>query len=314
MTHRSPLRALGLALVWLATIQLMPLAAAAESATGSNLELEFQTALANESAVQLHIGRAGIIKMFLDPDDPMVTRRLVHEKAWEPNETSWFLKRVRQGAVVVDVGANVGYYTLIAGKIVGAEGRVYAFEPDPVAFSILERNVRLNGLTNVVLEQKAASNEAGSIRLYLSKENRGDHRIFDPGESRQSIEIEAVALDDYFDGRESRVDFVKVDTQGAEAVIVDGLDRLIRENDRIELVVEFWPKALDQFGRDSDAFLAKLEGYGFRFYSLGVWGKPRPLRLVTSSELSEKLTVENESFTNLLLVRPAPSSGPDAPN
>lgn len=166
----------------------------------------------------------------------------------------------------------------------------------------------------MVLEQKAASNEPGSLRLYLSEENKGDHRIFETEEKRKSVEIEAVALDDYFEGRESRIDFVKIDTQGAEAVIVDGMDRIIAGNQSIEVIIEFWPKALSQFGRDSDALLTKLDRAGFHFFSLGVWGKPSPLRLVQPSELSEKLTVENERFTNLLLMRELPGKPSRKPN
>jgi len=309
--NRNPWSALLLAA---AIVLFAGVAASEEPAVDSSLEDEFQRGLANRSAVELAIGRAGRIRMLLDPTDPMVTKRLVEERTWEPNETNWFLKRVHGGDVVVDIGANVGYYTLIASRLVGDEGRVYAFEPDPVAFSFLEKNVALNGSTNVVLEQKAASNEPGSLRLYLSEENKGDHRIFETEEKRKSVEIEAVALDDYFEGRESRIDFVKIDTQGAEAVIVDGMDRIIAGNQSIEVIIEFWPKALSQFGRDSDALLTKLDRAGFHFFSLGVWGKPSPLRLVQPSELSEKLTVENERFTNLLLMRELPGKPSRKPN
>lgn len=297
----------------LAVIGAASTLAACAPAEAGDLDARFQQALANRTAVRLAIGAAGPIKMFLNPEDPMVTKRLVEERTWEPNETHWFLKRVKPGHVVVDVGANVGYYTLIAGKLVGETGRVYAFEPDPSAFAILERNVALNGLTNVVLEQKAASNEPGTLRLYLSEENKGDHRIFETEEARESIEIEAVALDDYFEGREPRIDFIKIDTQGAEAVIIDGLDRVIRANPAITLVVEFWPRALHEFGRESDALLEKFEGYGFHFFSLGVWGKPSPLRLVKPAELSQKLTIENDRFTNLLLTRQLPPGKPKTP-
>ncbi len=90
---------------------------------------------------------------------------------------------------------------------------------------MLQKNVRLNGLTNVTLEQKAVSNAPGELELYLATENKGDHRIFQArGESRESVTVEAVVLDEYFKGRESEINFIKVDTQGAEGVIVEGME------------------------------------------------------------------------------------------
>ena len=91
---------------------------------------------------------------------------------WEETETHWFVQSIRPGDVVVDLGANVGYYTILRGKLVGEIGRVYAFEPDPVGFEILRRNVRLNGLHNVVLEQKAVSSKPGLIHLDIPRAPR----------------------------------------------------------------------------------------------------------------------------------------------
>ncbi len=283
----------------------------ASAATGGRLHLQVEhqirTALGDRAVVTLEFPEVGEIRMFLNPDDKMVTVRIAGEKIWEPNETYWFLKAVKEGQVVLDIGANVGYYTLIGGVLVGEQGRIYAFEPDPVGFGFLEKNVRLNGLTNVVLEQKAVSNQSGSIRLYLAKENKGDHRTHQTEEERESIEVGAVALDDYFKDYEGRIDFVKIDTQGAEAVIIEGMDQLIKDNDDMRMVVEFWPYGLSQFGADSNELLEKLRSYGFDFYNLGIWGQPSRLRKIGAAALSERHTVENQSFTNLFLMKTSAS-------
>jgi FkbM family methyltransferase len=280
----------------------------ASAATGGRLHLQVEhqirTMLGDDTVATLEIGETGKIKMFLNPDDEMVTVRIAAERIWEPNETFWFLRAVKEGQVVVDIGANVGYYTLLGGAVVGEKGRIYAFEPDPVGFGILEKNVRLNGLTNVVLEQKAVSSESGSIRLFLADENKGDHRTYQTDEERESIEVGALALDDYFEGYEGSIDFVKIDTQGAEAAIVEGMDQLIKEHEEMRMVVEFWPYGLDMFGADSDELLEKLQSYGFEFYNLGVWGQPSRLMKVSIAGLSERHTVETQSFTNLFLMRP----------
>lgn len=175
-------------------------------------------------ATTLEIKRIGSVRLFLNPTDRMMTPVLLHVRSWEPNETYWVMRSLRPGQTFVDIGANVGYYTVIASRLVGASGRVFAFEPDPVSFALLERNVALNGLDNVVLEQKAVSNEPGTLRLFISPANKGDHRIYQPkGEEREFVEIEAVVLDEYFAGDRRGVDFVKIDTQGAEVVILEGM-------------------------------------------------------------------------------------------
>jgi FkbM family methyltransferase len=276
---------------------------AADGSPDQQLEREFQLALKEKRAVTLDMGRAGEIKMFLNPDDPAVSGRILNERIWEPKETYWYIRVIEEGDTVVDIGANIGYYTLLGGALVGEKGRVFAFEPDPVAFRILERNVRLNGLTNVVLEQKAVSNEHGSIRLYLAAENKGDHKIYETEESRESIEIEAVSLDDYFNSYEGSIDFVKIDTQGAEGAIIEGMGRIIKANDDILMVVEFWPFGLHGFGYDSDKLLKNLDDFGFEFFNLGVWGKPSRLMRTDIPRLSSYHTVENKNFTNLFLAK-----------
>lgn len=267
-----------------------------------------------EAVATLHIEAVGEIKMFLNPDDEGLTPAIVNHGIWEPNETYWFTRSVKAGNTVLDIGANVGYYTLLGAALVGEEGVVYAFEPDPVSFRLLEQNVRLNGLQNVVLEQKAVSNEPGSIRLYLAEENKGDHRIFETEGRRESIEVEAVSLDEYFRGHEGSIDFVKIDTQGAEAVIIQGMSELIRDNDGMLMAVEFWPYGLSEFGFDAAELLEVLRSFGFHFFDLGIWqgrgGKfvfSRAKRLQLEEKeialLLEQYTVENEMFTNLLLTR-----------
>ena len=139
------------------------------------------------------------------------------------------LRTVKPGDMIVDAGANFGYYTIIGSRLVGDKGKVYAFEPDPTNFELLQKNVRLNGLTNnVVLERKALSNRKGTLKLFIADQNKGDHRIYQPvGESRRSIDVEAVRLDGYFKDHQRGIDVLKSDTQGAEGVILEGMTGLL---------------------------------------------------------------------------------------
>ncbi|MGH0029495.1 MAG: FkbM family methyltransferase [Myxococcota bacterium] len=268
----------------------------------------------DSTRVTLAIDGVGELPIHLNPNDRMITPMVLEKRHWEPIETHWFVQSLRPGDVVVDVGANVGYYTLIASRLVGETGRVYAFEPDPESFALLTRNVRESGLDNVVLEQKGVSDRAGTLELYLSESNRGDHRIFQPeGESRRTIEVESVALDDYFAGRHAEVDFVKIDTQGAELLILRGMREILAGNDRLVLAVEYAPKLLREFGFDALELLDLLEANDFRFFDMNVPVKAG-LFETDRAVLQKYYRDRSDFFTNLLSVKaPVVEAGTDAP-
>jgi len=278
---------------WLAIVLAAAGLAAAVALTNDALRARIEHGLGMQlrgsaMVAVLDVEGVGEVSLFLNPDDPVITPHMMFHGEWEPKESLWFVRSLKPGSTVVDIGANTGYYTVLAGKLVGDQGRVYAFEPDPVSFSLLERNVRLNGLTNVVLEQKAVSNEPGSIRLYLSEDNKGDHRIYQPAdEDREAIEIEAVTLDDYFADDPRRIDFIKLDTQGAEVAILRGMPRILAANENLRMAVEFWPSGLEQFGYQTDELLEILEQANFRLFDLA--GPRRsPLREVSGAFMQSR--------------------------
>lgn len=260
------------------------LALGCDSRPGLRARFELER-LVGGSARTLEIAGVDPFDMFLDPDSLAITPLVLEKGIWEASETAVFLDSVAPGDVVVDIGANVGYYTLLASRRVGPEGRVYAFEPDPVSFGFLERNVRLNGFENVVLEQKAVSNENGKTMLFFDDAIREDSRIYKPttgvlakvlGRSlaRKQVEVEMVRLDDYFEGVEERVDFIKMDTQGAEGVIIEGLLGLAGRSPGLSMIVEFVPALLKDFGSDPAQLIANLDGLGVDIKLL------RPNRLI----------------------------------
>jgi len=204
-------------------------------------------------------------KMFLDSKDSL---SLATNKIHEPFETEVVQKIIKKGNVVLDIGANIGYYTLLFAKLVGTEGRIFAFEPDPDNFALLKKNVEINGYRNIILVQKAVSNKNGNIKLYLSHDNKGDHRIYDSNDGRKCIEIGAVRLDDYFKEFNGRIDFIKMDIQGAEGGAVQGMLNLLNKNGDAKIITEFWPIGLKRFGVEPNAYLNLLQENGFELYHL----------------------------------------------
>lgn len=270
-----------------------------------SLRHRIQVSLKPYAAVTtIDIDGVGPIRMFLNPDDAVITPYMTAGRVWEATETHWFVKSLRPGDVVVDVGANVGYYTIIAGKLVGETGRVYAFEPDPVSFELLRRNVRLNGLDNVFLEQKAVSNEKGTLELFIAEENKGDHRIYQPeGEQRESVTVEAVSLDDYFKGSDETVDFVKVDTQGAEVLILQGMEQLLRRSNEIVMAFEYSPRHVSGLGFTGGDLLDAIDSHQLKMFDLGMGGpEVRRIQAVKRQNLEKRFSATSRWFTNLLLV------------
>jgi FkbM family methyltransferase len=178
---------------------------------------------------------------------------------------------------------------------------VYAFEPDPRNYELLEKNVRLNGITNVVLERKALSNRSGVLKLFIADANRGDHRIYQPdGESRPSVDAEAVRLDEYFKDLERGIDLLKMDTQGAEGAILEGMTGLMdRRKDAPTIFMEFWPHGLKGMGTDAGALLRMLESYHYRFYEFS----PRLKRVEPAALLAANPVDRFEAQSDLMVLR-----------
>ena len=244
------------------------------------------------------------IRMYLHPKDSVITPTIVSTGSWEAAETAQFLRTVKPGDTFVDAGANVGYYTIIGSRLVGAKGKVYAFEPEPQSFEMLQRNVRLNGLTNVVLEQKALSDRKGVIKLFIADQNKGDHRIYQPeGETRPSMDIEAVRLDEYFKGQGRRVDVLKMDTQGAEGLILEGMAGLLEgRTEGPTIFMEFWPHALKQMGTDPGTLVKMLHSHHYRFYDVKNSNPKLGPTRVEPAELAA-FPVDESRSTDLILVR-----------
>jgi FkbM family methyltransferase len=171
------------------------------------------------------------------------------------------LKRILfTGAVVVDAGANIGIYSEFLSRCVGPTGVIHSFEPSPDNFKRLHAATRK--LSNVRLSQAAVGEYSGNSELYLSDKLNVDHRAYiAAGDSRRTVPIEMVALDDYFKPGE-QVDLIKMDIQGYELHALKGANRVLEDNPDIKLLIEFWPYGLRQAGVNGAELIAALEQKG----------------------------------------------------
>jgi len=196
--------------------------------------------------------------------DRFVSQRLRAEGIWEPFETSLLLRLLRPGDVFVDVGANIGYFSVLAASVVGAQGAVFAFEPDPDNYRLLRANAELNGLEHCITAVEAAlSDTAGEGQLYLSADNLGDHQVYAGDWQRRSVPIALVRGSEYLAPRLQRLDLLKVDTQGAEFQVMVGLLPLLQELAQPpRIIIELTPHSLRQAGASGRALLELLATLG----------------------------------------------------
>ena len=199
-----------------------------------------------------------------DERDRFVSRQLRDQGIWEPFETTLVMASLAPGSVFVDVGANIGYFSVVAADIVGEGGQVLAFEPDPDNFALLQANLALNGLERQTEAVQAALSDAdGRGQLFLSEDNLGDHQIYRAEENRASIEVLLLNGSRYLEGRVERIDLIKIDTQGSESLVVAGLmPLLVRLPASPRILVELTPLSLRRAGssgRELIELLATLE-------------------------------------------------------
>lgn len=156
---------------------------------------------------------------------------------WEPEVVRAVTEVVHEGFVAIDVGAHHGYYALILSRLVGPNGRVIAFEPMPHNFQILTENINLNHCANVEVVNKAVSDR--SIRLDASPRNEKDSASFSLLSNKigQSIGVDAVSLDDFLTYRVGPINFIGIDAEGAEGMILRGARKTIGSHHPI-LIIE----------------------------------------------------------------------------
>jgi FkbM family methyltransferase len=228
--------------------------------------------------------------MYLDSKDSL---NLASGQTFEPDEVALVKQQVKPGDVIIDIGANIGYYTLLFAQLAGDTGHVVAFEPDPENFALLYKNIHLNQYRNVTLVQKAVATKNSFATLYLCDDNKGMHRLYDSVCCQSSIEVKTVCLDDYLPQLVKKVDFVKIDIEGAEYNALQGMQKILTQQ-QPKLLTEFSPAALFEYGIKPQTYVNFLTSLGFDLYQVD------SLEKVDLAQLETDLHIVSQIMQNLL--------------
>jgi len=167
------------------------------------------------------------------PNDDGISTELALFNSHEPLNTKLLAQNLKKGMVCFDIGANIGYYTLLESKIVGAEGKVIAIEPSPINFKQLQKNIQNEKVTNVELYQMAGGNQNGTIKFLLDSHSNLSRIVLDeenPKTLDETVDVPIKKLDSFIDEFSiKKLDFIRMDVEGYEFNILEGMQNSIKK-------------------------------------------------------------------------------------
>lgn len=217
-----------------------------------------------------------------------------------------FLERfIRPGMRILDVGSNLGLYSILMARRTGPGGSVLCFEPDPVLCGTLRLNQRLNHLANLEVHELAVGSAAAELVLHRSIVNTGDNHLgrADSALFRRSVTVRVVRLDEQMPGL--AVDFIKIDVQGWELEAMQGMTGILRANPQVSVLFEFSQIGRARAGHSGEDLIAFLRAHGFRIFDPA---NSRELDDPAIGHLAKRLAAAG--YTNLLAARQPPHPGP----
>lgn len=183
------------------------------------------------------------------------------------HEIALLKQLIKPGFQILDIGANIGYYSKLLSRLTTHQGRVYCFEPDHTNFQHLQNNTQ--HLPNVTLLNAAVSDTTGPLTIYKSKLLNVDHRTY-PVDNHGGIEtIQAVCIDDFLAKQAiMRVDFIKIDIQGYELAAFKGMQHLLQQPHPATILAEYWPHGFKRAGTSAVEFFNFFTPFNYQFHRL----------------------------------------------
>ena len=277
--------------------ETMPLGALSDPATHPHLSIEARQAtisrferLVRARRQTVYLGNREIMCrvlgrywLFLNGGDGYLTHHVLANGYWELSCTEYINAEVKPGMRAIDAGANVGYFSVLMGELVGDAGHVYLFEPTPRLKDPLERSMFLNGYVNrtTLITDPLWDTVGAEVTFAIPNADTKNARISDPvgGDDHTQVTLTTTTIDATIQPGE-KIDFIKVDVEGAELQLWRGMKRVLSENEAISVFLEY------NAGRgDAATLLDEIEDAGFALAYLDSWYGVKP---VSREELMTK--------------------------
>lgn len=167
----------------------------------------------------------------------------------EPGVDRVLRENLKEGDTFIDIGAYIGYYSILARNIVGESGKVIAFEPNPESYKLLKKNFEMNGYTNCIAENIALSDEVGFVKLFIGKYTDDSSSLFSVENVDKSryVTVKTMIFDKYCEIYKISPNFIKIDAEGAEYRILHGMQKVIDVH-KPNLLMEIHPKHMESQG------------------------------------------------------------------
>lgn len=236
----------------------------------------------------------------------LVSDRILENGAWEFNVTKYLTDHVKPSETVIEIGANIGYYTTLLASIVGKNGKVYSYEANKQVFDLAVLSLRMNELQRdgVFLKNLAVSDHTGTIELvcktdkdlFSGEVNLGATHLKFPSEKthEQTISVQSVTLDEDLSDVKN-VDWLRMDIEGSEILALKGAKRIIESSPNLKIVMEWSVRMLGYYDNVAD-LIDEMHAYGFRFHLIDNRGK-------LGKELSKNELLNMAKIENVVLMR-----------
>ena len=214
-------------------------------------------------------------KMYLDLKDKGISSDLALDGIREPESTKMIQKILRKGNIVVDIGANIGYYALMESRLVGKDGTIYAIEPSPTNIEFLNKNIKLNNCKNIDVYQIGMGSKEGLVKMYISPHSNLNSLI--PLKNKKIIkviDINTTRLDTFLEDKRYP-DLIRMDVEGYEYNIIKGMKNTLKVKKPLKLFIELHPHVMK---KEQTVYVLKtLVKYGFETIKV--------IRSITVSEM-----------------------------
>jgi len=227
------------------------------------------------------IGRKVQFWMQLEPTqqpDAFLLEHFNHGLCFEPEILWVLLHTLQEGDRAIDVGANIGFFTMLMSCLVGESGHVLACEPGSNNLPTLRWHLKRNKIFNVEIDERPVWSKAGPIDFYLNPDDRSSNALFDPAQWDQNIKakqnpqkllLDATTLDDLAGGLDCRrLKVIKIDTEGADQRVLEGASNLFEMYQPPFVIVELNPLGLPQTGCTAETMRDFMASFGYDMFFL----------------------------------------------